>query len=84
MTLHDLEAGVKGQTWHLQKICRTQPMIREILGLFDMAPFDMKDVIWKPICLQNKVKITLRQAFFPNYILCKSDTASCNIKMQLQ
>ena len=24
MTLHDLEAGVKGQIWHLQKIRRPQ------------------------------------------------------------
>ena len=55
-------------------------MIREILGHFDMPPaFDIKDVIQWPLCFQNKAQITLRQAFLVIYILCETDTASCNM-----
>ena len=42
-------------------------------------PVDMKDVIWQPFCFQNRAKITLRQAFLGIYILCKPDTATCDI-----
>ena len=54
-------------------------MIREILRLFDIPPFDIKVVIWWPICFQNGTKFTLRQAFLDVYILCKSDSTGCNI-----
>ena len=34
------------------------PMISEILGLFVMPPpFDIKYVIWRPLCFQNKSKL---------------------------
>ena len=55
------------------------PIIREILGLFEMLILDIKDVMWQPFCFQNKAKITLSQAFPAIYILGKSDTGSCNI-----
>ena len=39
-------------------------MIRDMLGFFMCPPpFDIKGVIWQPLCFQNKAKITLRQAF---------------------
>ena len=93
MTLHNLETGVKGQIRHLQKNWRPrfprscflipnplEPMIREILELFDMLPtFDIKDVIWWPFCFHKKGKITLSQAVLAIYFLCKSDTCTCNI-----
>ena len=88
----DLEAGVRGQIWHLQKIHRPRfPLSfflilnakdqwsKEILGLFDDPLFGMNDMIWQPFCFQNKVTITLRQAFPSFYILCKLDEASFNI-----
>ena len=47
------------------------PMICEILRLFVMhPPFNIKHVIWRSFCFQNKAKITLRQSFLAIYILC--------------
>ena len=53
------------------------PMTRKILGLLDMPPpppppppppFDIKDVIWRPFCFQNKAKISLRHTSLAIYI----------------
>ena len=88
VTLHDLEAGVKGAKDSHATISNKLfshskligPMIREVLGLFDISPkIDIKDMIWRPFRFQNNTKITLRQAFLAIYILWKSDTACCNI-----
>ena len=67
MTTFNLEAGVKGQTQHLEKIptpwtsyklfLHSEPLeaiLGEIEGLFNrITPFDIKHVIWQPFCFLN-------------------------------
>ena len=91
MTLHDLEAGVKGSNLTLAKDLQTMisklfsnskrlgSMIRELFGFFmcpPPLPFDIKNAIWQPFCFKNMDIITLRPAVLAIYILCKSETAS--------
>ena len=81
MTLHDFEAGIKGQIWHLQKICRPQfsnrlfshskplgAIIREILELLEMP-----SPIWHYRCdmvaiVFTKLSQNYSQASFPSQL----------------
>ena len=90
MTLHDLEAGVKGQIWHCRRLAEHD--FQEVVFSFQTSrtndkgdirafwyapPFDIKDMIWQPFFLIQAI-VTLRQVILAIYILYKSDTANCN------
>ena len=56
-------------------------MIRGILSLFacDDQIFNIKDVIWWQFFLKQGENYSEALAFLAIYVLCKSDTATCNL-----